>query len=105
LYAARRDEGAPGSGRKLNPLQLIPWFIIGFLALAGLRSLQLVPDIAVPAISKTATILTIVSMAALGLGVDVRVLSTVGGRVISAVTLSLLLLMGLSIAIVLWLFA
>ena len=45
-------------------------------------------------VTRTAVILTIVSMAALGLGVDVRVLGTVGGRVTAAVTLSLLALLG-----------
>ena len=68
-----------------------------FLVLTALRSLQLVPDIAVAPVTKTAAILTVLSMAALG--VDVRVLSTVGGRVTAAVTLSLLLL-GLSIGLV-----
>jgi uncharacterized membrane protein YadS len=44
--------------------------------------------------------LTVVSMAALGLGVDVRVLATVGGRVTAAVTLSLMLLLAISIGLV-----
>jgi uncharacterized membrane protein YadS len=44
----------------------------------------------------------VVSMAALGLGVDVKVLANVGGRVTAAVTLSLLLLLGISIALVHW---
>jgi hypothetical protein len=39
-------------------------------------------------------------MAALGLGVDVRVLANVGGRVTAAVTLLLLLLLAISIALV-----
>ena len=84
----------------ISPFKLVPWFIIGFLVLTALRSLQLVPDIAVAPVTKTAGILTVLSMAALGLGVDVRVLSTVGGRVTAAVTLSLLLLLGLSIGLV-----
>ena len=41
-------------------------------------------------------------MAALGLGVDVKVLANVGGRVTAAVTLSLMLLLGISIALVHW---
>jgi uncharacterized membrane protein YadS len=44
--------------------------------------------------------LTVVSMAALGLGVDVRVLANVGGKVTAAVTLSLMLLLAMSIALV-----
>jgi uncharacterized membrane protein YadS len=39
-------------------------------------------------------------MAALGLGVDVRVLANVGGRAIAAVTLSLMLLLTMSIGLI-----
>nr|WP_157345768.1 putative sulfate exporter family transporter [Bradyrhizobium pachyrhizi] len=104
LVARRRKAGAASEGTSkaasISPFKLVPWFIIGFLVLAALRSFQLVPDIAIAPVTKTAAILTVVSMAALGLGVDVRVLSTVGGRVTAAVTLSLLLLLALSIGLV-----
>ena len=102
LIAAHRRKRHADATRAvaISPFKLVPWFIIGFLVLAALRSLQLVPDIAVAPVTKTAGILTVLSMAALGLGVDVRVLSTVGGRVTAAVTLSLLLLLGLSIGLV-----
>jgi uncharacterized membrane protein YadS len=87
-----RDGKAPKSDR-LNYFQIVPWFIIGFLLLAGLRSFELLPaDWATPLL-KVAGLLTTISMAALGLGVDVRVIGRVGGRVTAAVTLSLLLLM------------
>ena len=104
LVARRRKAGAAKEGTSkaasISPFKLVPWFIIGFLVLAALRSFQLVPDIAIAPVTKTAAILTVVSMAALGLGVDVRVLSTVGGRVTAAVTLSLMLLLALSIGLV-----
>nr|WP_155262322.1 putative sulfate exporter family transporter [Bradyrhizobium sp. BR2003] len=104
LLVARRRKGGDKEGASkaasISPFKLVPWFIIGFLVLAALRSFQLVPDIAIAPVTKTATILTVVSMAALGLGVDVRVLSTVGGRVTAAVTLSLMLLLALSIGLV-----
>nr|WP_249150573.1 putative sulfate exporter family transporter [Bradyrhizobium sp. JYMT SZCCT0180] len=102
LVAAHRRKRHADATRAvaISPFKLVPWFIIGFLVLAALRSLQLVPDIAVAPVTKTAGILTVLSMAALGLGVDVRVLSSVGGRVTAAVTLSLLLLLGLSIGLV-----
>ncbi|MBR1155328.1 putative sulfate exporter family transporter [Bradyrhizobium sp. JYMT SZCCT0428] len=102
LVAAHRRKRHADATRAvaISPFKLVPWFIIGFLVLAALRSLQLVPDIAVAPVTKTAGILTVLSMAALGLGVDVRVLSTVGGRVTAAVTLSLLLLLGLSVGLV-----
>ena len=96
LVAARRRKRHADHTKAvpISPFKLVPWFIIGFLVLAALRSFQLVPDLAITPITKTASILTVLSMAALGLGVDVRVLSTLGGRVTAAVTLSLLLLLG-----------
>jgi uncharacterized integral membrane protein (TIGR00698 family) len=90
-----RAENPPASDR-LSYFQVVPWFIIGFLLLAGLRSFELLPpDWATPLL-KIASLLTTISMAALGLGVDVRVIGRVGGRVTAAVTLSLLLLMVIS---------
>ena len=47
-----------------------------------------------------ATLLTVVSMAALGLGVDVRTVARAGGRVTAAVVLSLLVLGAISFALV-----
>jgi uncharacterized integral membrane protein (TIGR00698 family) len=86
--------------KRVSPFKLVPWFIIGFLVLAALRSFQIVPDLVVAPITKLAAVLTIVSMAALGLGVDIKVLSNVGGRVTVAVTLSLLLLLAMSIGLI-----
>jgi uncharacterized integral membrane protein (TIGR00698 family) len=78
----------------------VPWFIVAFFALATLRSLSLIPDGAVFPLQKVATILTIMSMAALGLGVDLRVIGRVGGKVTAAVTLSLLFLLVVSLCLV-----
>jgi uncharacterized integral membrane protein (TIGR00698 family) len=79
--------------------QIVPWFIIGFLVLAALRSFGILPESVVPPLLKVATLLTIVSMAALGLGVDLRVIGRVGGKVTAAVTLSLLLLLLVSLGV------
>jgi len=102
LFASQQRAGAASKAgmKKISPFKLVPWFIIGFLLLAGLRSLQLVPDTAVGPVTRTAALLTVVSMAALGLGVDVRVLANVGGKVTAAVTLSLMLLLTMSIGLV-----
>jgi uncharacterized membrane protein YadS len=59
-----------------------------------------VPDAFIGPLTKTAAVLTVVSMAALGLGVDVRVIGRVGGRVTAAVTLSLMLLLLLSMGLI-----
>jgi len=72
--------------------QLVPWFIIGFLVMVALRSANLFPAWALPPIGSLATMLTIMAMAALGLGVDVRAVSRAGGRVTATVILSLLAL-------------
>jgi uncharacterized membrane protein YadS len=45
-------------------------------------------------------VLTVISMAALGLGVDLRVVGRVGGRVTIAVIVSLLVLIAISIALI-----
>jgi uncharacterized integral membrane protein (TIGR00698 family) len=94
----RTSEGTSTSDR-FNFFQLVPWFIIGFLVLAAFRSFEILPDQVVGPLLKLASLLTIVSMAALGLGVDVRVLGRVGGRVTTAVVLSLTFLLFVSLAI------
>jgi uncharacterized membrane protein YadS len=86
------ERGAPRLGWR----HLIPWFIIGFLVLAALRSFGLVPTGLQAPIVITARWLTIISMAALGLGVDVRIVGRVGGRVTAAVVLSLVVLIAIS---------
>lgn len=94
-------EGASRAGPgRLGFFALVPWFILGFLALATLRSLGLVPEAATPPIARAAGLLTVVSMAALGLGVDVRVLARVGGRVTLAVTGSLVVLLAVSLSLI-----
>lgn len=84
----------------LSPNRFVPWFIIGFLGLAALRSFGVIPDAILRIITPTATLLTVISMAALGLGVDLKILGRVGGRVTLAVTLSLLVLIVISLGLI-----
>ncbi len=71
----RRRTGAGGPAPGRLPLhRLVPWFIVGRL--------------------------TVISMAALGLGTDLRVVARAGGRVTAAATLSLLVLGGLSLGLI-----
>jgi len=72
--------------------ELVPWFITGFLVVLIVRSLGLIPQSVLPTITHVAAILTTISMAALGLGVDVRVVAKSGIRVTLAVTASLIIL-------------
>lgn len=78
---------------------LVPWFIIGFLALVAARSGDLIPHAALAPIAGAATLLTVVSMAALGLSTDLGTVARAGGRVSAAVCLSLLVLIALSLAL------
>jgi uncharacterized integral membrane protein (TIGR00698 family) len=78
--------------RKPDLHELVPWFITGFLMVLIVRSLGLIPQSVLPTITHVAAILTTISMAALGLGVDVRVVAKSGVRVTLAVTASLIIL-------------
>jgi uncharacterized integral membrane protein (TIGR00698 family) len=95
-----RNERPPGGSRTQTFFKTVPWFIVAFFALATLRSLSVLPDAAIVPLRSVASILTVMSMAALGLGVDLRVIGRVGGRVTAAVTLSLLFLFAVSLCIV-----
>lgn len=78
--------------------QLVPWFIPGFLIMMALRSAGAIGPALLPGLEALSGALTIVSMAALGLSVDIRGVLASGGRVLAAGTLSLAALAGLSMA-------
>ena len=82
------------------PRPFVPWFIAGFLLLAALNSLGLLPGAVLGPMRLAAGALTAIAMAALGLGVDVRALGGVGARVSAAVATSLLILIGISLGLV-----
>lgn len=93
-------EGAPAGTGRVALRRLVPPFILAFLALAALRSAGLVPDAALGPAAAGADVLTILSMAALGLGTDLRAVARAGLRVTGAVTLSLLALGALSLGLI-----
>ena len=101
------DEAAPHltAGDRPKPgrpplHRLVPWFIVGFLVLVGLRSAGLLPQAVLAPSTWTANVLTIISMAALGLGTDLKVVAKAGVRVTAAVTLSLVFLGLISFALI-----
>jgi uncharacterized integral membrane protein (TIGR00698 family) len=83
---SRADRRWPGAQ------ELVPWFIVGFLVVLTARSLGLIPEVLLYPVTHTAALLTTIAMAALGLGVDVRVVARAGLRVTLAVTISLIVL-------------
>ena len=96
LLQGRSERAAPA----LKIHHLVPWFIVGFLALAAARSANLVPMAWVAPSREASGWLTIVSMAALGLGVDLRTVAGAGPRVTSAVVASLAALGVIAFALV-----
>ncbi|MBS0517419.1 MAG: putative sulfate exporter family transporter [Proteobacteria bacterium] len=80
--------------------KLVPWFIIGFLGLAVLRSAGFVPEAALAPAAATANALTVLSMAALGLSTDLRSLMQAGSKVTWAVILSLIVLGAMSYGLI-----
>lgn len=92
--------GATARPRRIPVQQLVPWFIVAFLVMAALRSSNVIPTVALPGIAATAKALTVVSMAALGLGVDIRTVAKAGPRVTAAVTLSLIVLGAISYGLI-----
>lgn len=98
---SQRAAGVIPAGRfRFRPSRFVPWFILGFIALAGLRSFGLVPSLALGPITQVANLFTVVAMAGLGLSVDVRLLGRVGGRVTAAAAVAILVLGGISFGLI-----
>jgi uncharacterized integral membrane protein (TIGR00698 family) len=102
LTGRLRSENARSREDCPNPrlFELVPWFIIGFLVVAALRSMGMIPAGWLKLIATAATVLTTISMAALGLGVDVKVIAAAGLRVVVAVTASLVVLALMSLVLI-----
>lgn len=78
---------------------LIPWFIAGFLLMAALRGVGAVPPALIAPVRDVARLLTIVALAALGLGVNLGSLRAVGPRVAGAAAGGVLVLGTIAIAL------
>jgi uncharacterized integral membrane protein (TIGR00698 family) len=92
-HRRRADTGA-GS---IQLHRYVPWFILGFLVAAGMRSAGWIPNGAAAPIHAATTGLMVLAMAGMGLGVEVRGLAAAGMRVTAAVGLSLAGLIGASL--------
>jgi len=98
---SRRDGVARGTGEsRLSFGKLVPWFVLGFTALAALRSVGAIGDVEASVAKQVASLFTVLAMAGLGLSVDVRSVRAVGTRVVVAVAGSLVILMVLAIALI-----
>jgi uncharacterized integral membrane protein (TIGR00698 family) len=75
-WIAWRDGRSAGVGR----LQLVPPFVLAFVAAAALRSAGLVPAGLLPVLADTKTVLLALALFAVGARVELRRLFAVGGR-------------------------
>lgn len=89
-----------GRGKPLPFFRLVPWFVIGFAVLSAARLAGAIPNIAMPIIQQLTIVLTVLSMAVLGLGVDLAVLRQVGARATAAVVVSICVLAILSYGLI-----
>jgi uncharacterized integral membrane protein (TIGR00698 family) len=101
FFALRRRRTRRGAPAAALPLaRLVPWFIVGFLLLAALRSTGVLPAEAAGPARALSGWLTIAAMAALGLGVDLRAVARVGRAVVLTVTGSLAVLVALGVSLI-----
>ncbi|MBP2316383.1 YeiH family protein [Azospirillum soli] len=85
---------------RLRVCEMVPWFILGFFGLGALRSLDVMPEALTAFLASVASLLTLLSMAALGLEVDLRMMGRSGGRVTVAALLSLIALAAASLGLI-----
>ena len=95
LVGRRQSEGE----RRRGPA--VPWFIIGFAALSAVRSALSLPDLALDVGSAAATLLLAAGMFGLGLGLRLRELWPVPGRVLLLATFSTAIAAGGSLVMIL----
>ncbi len=101
FFALRSHDRSRTQGILPVPLsRIIPWFLAGFLLLAALRSAGLIPLALVNPTRLVSGWLTVLAMAALGLGVDLKAVRRVGGSVVATVSCSLTILLALSVALI-----
>ncbi|MFI4888940.1 MAG: YeiH family protein [Steroidobacterales bacterium] len=99
LFARRLPQEGPAPVMpKLH--RLVPWFIVPFLLMGALRTFNLIPTALLEPIVHLTKGFTTISMAALGLGVNVRVIAKTGLSVSAAVILSLLVLGGITMVLI-----
>ena len=96
LVLRRRDRNDVDEGGSAAPLPpLVPWFLVGFLAVGVLNSLGVVPSLVQTPVHQASLALTAVAMAGIGLLVDFRAFRTVGRRAVMLGAAGFLLLVGL----------
>lgn len=102
MHARRRAQSGSGDSVTVRYHQLVPWFIWGFIIMAALATKGWLPHLSfgeggqsiasADVIKFAGKLLLTFAMAAIGLGVNLRLMMGVGGRAVIAGTISSVLL-------------
>ncbi len=65
---------------RVRPLRLVPWFLIGFIAVAAVNSTGLIPAAMHPGLSATSVFLITIALSAIGLSTDLAGFKRAGPR-------------------------
>ncbi len=76
----QKELQAANDGQKVNIVKIIPWFIGGFLLLAVVNSIGLIPVVAGKVIKGTSKFLMVTALAAIGLGTSITDFKKAGLR-------------------------
>lgn len=87
-----RDQDDSSTGSSMSLKKFFPWFVVGFFLCAIVRTAGFVPSGMVQPATDFSRILTAVAMAGLGLGVDIRSVREMGGKVVNVVLILTVLL-------------
>ncbi|MFG2045056.1 YeiH family protein [Dactylosporangium sp. NPDC048998] len=92
VAATRRNAAADGT----RP-PILPWFVVGFMAMAAVRSAGLVPGVVLHSAATASGLMLAAAMFALGTAVDLRNIARGGWRALSAGALGTMVLASLSL--------
>ncbi len=76
----KKELQVANSGQKVNMMNIIPWFICGFLILAILNSINLIPATVSGIMKNTSKFLMVTALAAIGLGTSISDFKKAGVR-------------------------
>ena len=93
--------GRRGTDGRLDGKAPMPWFVLGFIAMIGINSVNVIPAEATHAVTPVTTFLLTMALAAMGLETDIRKLKAKGVRPLALGALSWLFISVFSLALIL----
>ena len=92
LFAARGEHGEAKTPKTVNPFTQIPLFLIGFVLLAVLNVVGVIPVVVSDALAQASQLLILVAMGALGIKTSLGKLKSVGWAPIILMTVDTIFL-------------